>query len=150
MRHFVCQLNRNSEREGVVMGGKSPLKIGAPRVFGNHLSRDGRRYSRAYADLEAAFGPFTSSHVKFEAARVAVLRLQWEHWTEELAAAQGKRRTGRGRRPNERQVERLARRQGLADQSYGTAIGRFEDLMKRTNRQDAKSPLLIDEDEDHG
>ena len=119
-----------------MMAGKRALKGGVPRVFGNHLSHDGRSYSRAYQDLEIAFGPFTSNHVKFEASRVAVLRLQWEHWTKELATAQGKRRNGRGRRPSPREVERLARRQGLADGSYAAALQRFEGLVKRTGGQD--------------
>ena len=112
------------------MGGRSTLKDRKPRLLDRHNGTEGRLYGRIYAELEAAFGPFSSAYVRFEAGRVAISRMQLEHATRELTRVQRARRTGKGRRPNDRQVERLARRQGLADGSYAAAVKRLEELVQ--------------------
>ena len=114
------------------MPGRSPLKGRAPRLLDHHGGMEGRAYRKAYDGLEAMFGPFRHDFIRFEAGCTAVARLQLERSTRELVMAQRKRRVGRGRKPNERQIERLARRQGLADGTYAAAVKRLEELMQRT------------------
>ncbi len=114
------------------MGGRRRLRAGAPRLLGRHAGRDGRAYARFYAALEADLGPFASELVRFEAGRVAVAMLNLEATTRALAAARRARESGKGRRPSTRDVERLARRQGLADQSYAQALDKLRALVART------------------
>jgi hypothetical protein len=123
------------------MPGKRPLKRGAYRLLGHHGGVEGKAFRRFYDALEAAYGPFSTALVRFEASRTAVAAVQVERTTRELVAAQRKRRIGRGRKPNERQVERLARRQGLADGSYAAAVKRLEELTRAT--QHAGDPLAV-------
>ncbi len=110
------------------MSGKRRLKAHAPRLLGRHDGTAGRAFRRAYDALEADLGPFASDLVRFEAGRTAVAMVNLETATHALAAARRERERGKGRRPGSRDVERLARRQGLADQSYGAAVARLETL----------------------
>ncbi len=112
------------------MGGRRRLKAHAPRLLGRHDGQDGRAYRRAYDSLEADLGPFTSRLTRFEAGRVAVTMLNLEIATRALAAARRARESGRGRRPGPRDLERLARRQGLADQSYTQALDKLRELAR--------------------
>lgn len=113
------------------MARRTPLKGRAPRLFGNHGGAEGFAYRRAYDALEVALGPFPNDYVRFEVGRVAIARMQFERATRELVTAQRQRRRGRGRRPNPQQIERLARRQGLADGTYASALRRLEELVSR-------------------
>lgn len=115
------------------MGGRRYLKNGAPRLLGNHGGMEGAAYRRAYADLAEEFD-LSSAFLRFEAGRVAALRVQLEAGTKALAAAQRSRRLGKGRRPNAQQIERLSRRAGLADGSYAQALARLEHLAPRRSR----------------
>ena len=117
------------------MAHQRPLKGRAPRLLGNHGGMEGKVYRRAYDALEAALGPFLNEDVRFEAGRVAVARMQFERATRELVTMQRKRRCGRGRRPNERMIERLARRQGKADGTYATARRQLEELIARNSHR---------------
>ena len=126
------------------MPGRNFLKDGAPRLLGNHGGREGKAYRKAYDALLVAYGPFLTDHVCFEAGRVALARMQLEHWSRELALLQRKRRYGRGRRPNDRQVERIARRQGLADGTYVNAVRRLEELIARTGHGDLAKQIADD------
>ncbi len=117
------------------MGSRATLNDGVPKLLGNHGGWEGRAFRRAYESLLAEYGPFPSQFLRFEAARVAVCSLQFVRATRELTTAQRKRRSGKGRRPNPQQVERLARRQGLADGSYGSALSRFQELVTRNGRK---------------
>ena len=113
------------------MPGKRPLKSQAPRLLGYHGGAEGKAYRRAYDALGTELGPFRNEYVRYEAGRVAIARMQFERATRELVFMQRQRRQGRGRRPNLQQIERLARRQGLADGSYAQAIRRLEELVSR-------------------
>jgi len=117
-----------------MMARRRLLKGRAPRLLGNHAGREGKAYRAAFDSLEAQYGPFQNDVLRFEAGRTAVARMQFERATQELNAAQRKRRIGRGRRPNAQQIERLARRQGLADGTYAAAMKRLEDLAARVHR----------------
>jgi hypothetical protein len=90
-------------------------------------------FRRAYADLAGEFD-LSSSFLRFEAGRVAALRVQLEASTRALVDAQRARRIGRGRRPNADKIERLSRRQGLADGSYAQALARLEQLAPRAHK----------------
>lgn len=111
------------------MGGRRQLKAHAPRFLGRHDGRDGRAYYRCFAALEADLGPFTSALVRFEAGRTAVAMVNLTLATEALTAARRARDRGKGRRPGPRELERLARRQGLADTSYSQALDRLRELV---------------------
>jgi hypothetical protein len=117
------------------MPSQRVLPCGAPRVFGNHSGHEGHVYRNCYAALEAVYGPFIAEAVKFEAARAAIARMQLEAATAALVELQRMRRTGRGRRPNLRDVERAARRQGLADNSYASAMNRLEQVIAAVSRK---------------
>jgi hypothetical protein len=117
------------------MGGRSALKSGAPRLLQHSNGAEGYAYRRAYATLEVTLGPFATDLVRFEAGRVAMAIVQYQAATRALSAAQRTRRVGKGRRPNAQQIERLARRQGLADGSYQAAVTRLEALVQRNGNR---------------
>src|SRR5437879_1016206 len=116
------------------MSHLSPLKGGAPRLLGHHGDSIGRRYRRVYDALEGELGPFTVLQ-RLEAGRVAVCYVQLEAATSALVEAQRHRRNGKGRRPNLEQIERLARRQGLADGSYSQALDKLKELTAASRRR---------------
>jgi hypothetical protein len=120
---------------------KRVLKDGAPRLLGHHGGAEGVAYQRHYQAIKQAFGPFESDLLRYEAGRLAVARMQFERATAELTTFQKKRRTGKGRRPNERLIERLARRQGLADQTLSTTLARFEALARANGKSDLARSL---------
>lgn len=113
------------------MGGRRRLKGDAPRLLGRHDGPAGRAYRRAYDALAQEFGPFPSPLLRFEAGRVAVAMLNLEYASTALAAARRLRERGKGRRPSPREIERLSRRQGLADASYSAALARLRELAGR-------------------
>ena len=112
------------------MGGRRRLKAGAPRLLGRHDGPSGRAYRRGYDALEADLGSFASELVRFEAGRVAVAMLNLETAIRALAAARRARESGKGRRPGPRDLERLARRQGLADATYSQALDKLRELAR--------------------
>jgi membrane-bound lytic murein transglycosylase B len=126
------------------MSHRSPLKGGAPRLLGHHGGAMGKAYRRVYDALESEFGPFTVLQ-RLEAGRVAVCYVQLEAATNALVDAQRQRRHGKGRRPNLEQIERLARRQGLADGSYSQALDKLKELTAANRkRQPASGRELLE------
>jgi hypothetical protein len=109
------------------MASRRALKNGAPRLLAHHGGAEGSVYRRVFDALAAEFGPFTALGC-LEAGRTAAAYLQLQTTTRALVAAQRKRRLGRGRTLNVQQLERLARRAGLADQSYSQALDRLREL----------------------
>jgi hypothetical protein len=110
------------------MGGRRRLSAGAPRLLGSHSGARGRAYRRAFNALVAEFD-LASALARLEAGRVAVAWVNLEASSESLEAARRAREEGRGRRPSPRTIERLARRQGLADQSYAQALAALRELV---------------------
>jgi hypothetical protein len=96
--------------------------------LGRHDGREGRSYQRCYEALATAFN-LSTPLLRLEAGRVAALRVQLEIATANVMEAQRMRRTGTGRRPNVREVERLSRRAGLLDGSYERALQRLEEMV---------------------
>ncbi|MBI4346857.1 MAG: hypothetical protein HY553_08375 [Elusimicrobia bacterium] len=127
------------------MSGKRRLKANAPRLLGRHDGPDGRAYRRAYDALEADLGPFASELVRFEAGRAAVTMVNLEGATKAQAAARRARESGKGRRPGPRDLERLARRQGLADATYSQALDKLRELAQRNGHpRGGRAPLTSD------
>jgi hypothetical protein len=102
------------------------------RLLGTHEGLQGRAFRRGYDALVERFGPFESKLLRLEASRVAAAWANLEDATRALADARRRRATGRGRRPASRDVERFARRQGLADGSYQLALNRLEQMVAST------------------
>jgi hypothetical protein len=108
-------------------GGRKPLALGKPRLLGYQGGVDGRAYHRAYAALDQEFLLMTPL-LRLEAGRVAVAWVNFVAATRALTAARREREHGKGRRPSAQVIERLSRRQGLADASYSLALGKLREL----------------------
>lgn len=113
------------------MAHRSPLLGGAPRLLGSHAGAEGKAYRKCFDALAGDLGPFTPLQT-LEAGRVAAAWVALVAATRALNAAQRARRLGKGRRPSVTAVEKLARRQGLADGSYGTALDKLQALCRTT------------------
>ena len=101
------------------------LRGGLARVFPDHRSRLAVAYRREYAALLTGLAIDGDGLVRREAARVALLAVRARTSAHAWAEAVEQRRTGRGRRPNERRIERLARRAALDDGSHVAALDRL-------------------------
>jgi hypothetical protein len=99
-------------------------------MLGKHHGADGRAYRRAWEALCLEFGhPEPKSLTRLEMGRVCVCWTALEAATESLANARQARAEGKGRRPSDRDIERLARRQGLADSSYAAALDKLREMV---------------------
>jgi hypothetical protein len=114
------------------MAGRRPLKGGAVRLLGHHGGVEGVNFRRAFDALAEALGPFTRLQA-YEASRVAGAWANFEAASRALATARRARMHGKGRRPNAQAVEKLARRQGLADGSYSQALAALRALGAERN-----------------
>jgi hypothetical protein len=111
------------------MAHRHRLKGGLPRALGRHDGAQGRAYRRFYAALAQEFGPFASeSFLALAAGRVARLWLELDAAALALAEARRARQTGKGRRPSETRVERLANRHRVADSAYAAALTELREL----------------------
>ena len=125
------------------MGGRRRLRAGAPRMLGRHDGVRGRWFRHAWTALVAEYGPFTGL-ARLEAGRVALAWVNLEAATEALEAARRAREEGRGRRPSPHAIERLYRRQGLADQSYSQALTQLRALIERNHNGHGLAAALAD------
>lgn len=121
--------------------GSRPLVNGAPRMFSYHGGTLGRWYSQQFAALLARFGPFDAMTAAY-AASVSALFVTFKADSAALNLALEARRHGKGRRPNATAIARLEKRQGLAWQSYDSALRRLEELAP--NRNGHGGPTLAD------
>jgi hypothetical protein len=122
------------------MGNRRSLSGGLPRLLAEHRSPEGAQYRRAYQALEAEHGPFRTATLRFAAGRVALLEVSLTASSRALDAARRQRTSGKGRRPSERQLERLARRVGLDDGSYQAALDRLREMAG----QQKKTPSIAE------
>lgn len=120
------------------MSGRRRLSAGKPRLLGKHDGREGKWYGECWAAL-SDIAPL-SGLLRLEAGRVCVAWVQFRAATEALQAARRTRRDAKGRRPGGPDLERLARRQGLADGSYSQAFDKFLALVDRCGKSRATSP----------
>jgi hypothetical protein len=116
------------------MAGRRRLRSGLSVWLPDHRGPDGRCFNRATrAALELA-GVTTlngSELLRLETRRYAIAAVVYERAARAWAEAVARREGGKGRRPSERQVERAARRLGLADGSLKEATSRLEALAAR-------------------
>jgi hypothetical protein len=119
------------------------LSARIPRALGLHLGDEGNQFTFRFGALAEHYGPFSTRLERLEAARVASLGVQLDLATAALVNAQRKRREGRGRKPTVQQIERLARRQGLADTSYAASLARLEELVAAKPRPVPKITELV-------
>jgi hypothetical protein len=110
------------------MGKRRALSGGQPRMLSDHRSPEGAQYRSAFEALKAEHGPFHTATLRFAAGRVALLEVSLTASSRALDAARRQRAIGKGRRPSERQLERLARRVGLDDGSYQAALDRLREM----------------------
>lgn len=109
-------------------------RLGLPRRFASHLSRNGFRYREHFEALLAQYGPFSNELVRQAAADVA----QWH--TIKLAAVEAweratyARQSGKGRRPSTSEIIRLSKRCAMESQSYTFAYNRLRELLGATPR----------------
>jgi hypothetical protein len=126
------------------MGGRGRLTAGQPRALGRHDGLEGAVFRRAWASLVGEFGqPEPRSLLRLEMARAAVACVNFEVATRALVDARRAREKGRGRRPSPRAIERLCRRQGLADGSYSQALDKLRELVAGRNAQPASISDLV-------
>ncbi|SRR6266436_2141041 len=84
VRLAPSELHRSQERrlpgaKGGHMGGRAPLKAGAPRLMSTHGGQSGRAYRRAWAAIIRETGPLDARPLlKLQAGRVAVLWASFE------------------------------------------------------------------------
>ena len=121
------------------MGGRRPLKAGAVRLLGRHDGATGRAFRRCFDALTQAFD-LSTPLARLEASRVAAAWVNVEVSTRALETARRARANGRGRRPGGRDIERAARRQGLADGSYSQGLDKLRALVG------GRKPLTIAEE----
>ena len=108
------------------MGGRAPLRAGAPRLLSSHGGIGGRAYRRAWAAILAETGPLTDAPLlRLMAGRVAVLWCSFEAATRAMSVAQEQRETGRGRRPTMAALDRLEHRLQVASREYGEALDKL-------------------------
>lgn len=99
------------------------------RLFRSLLKNHPRVTRAHFRALRAKLGPFDPV-TRAYADAVTAMWWSFAQATMELGELEGKRRTGRGRRPSVRTIERLRKRQGIAFQSYDAALARLEQLAK--------------------
>jgi len=89
----------------------------------HHHGFAGKAFSRCYVALLEEYPQIqTSKLARLETSRVALAWVNLQLSTHALDEARWKRAHGRGQRPSTRDLERCARRQGLADGSYSQAL----------------------------
>jgi len=107
--------------------GKRYLKGDLVRMLPDHRTLQARAY-RAHVALLAEQYTLDSAFKRDAAASVALARVLRDAAVKVLIEAQGQRAAGRGRKPSAREVERLAKRQGLQAGDYERALDRLEKL----------------------
>jgi hypothetical protein len=113
------------------MGSRPRLRGGFKTWLPDHRLADGRRYARYLKvglELLGRESLNGSELLRAEVERYAQAALLHDAATRHWADLLTKRETGKGRRPNERRVERAARRVGLADLTLKECTARLEQL----------------------
>jgi hypothetical protein len=116
------------------MGGRSRLRGGLERVLPDHRSALEQALRREYRALLDGLAIDGDPLLGREASRVAFLAIRAQESARAWGEVIEKRRTGRGRRPSPRAVERAARRAALDDQTATQALDRLRELAGRNGR----------------
>jgi len=107
--------------------GRRGLRGGAVRLLGAHSGVHGRWYRECWDALIAEYGQLTGL-ARLECGRVCLAWVQLRATTLALVDGQRARQRRAGKPPSVQQIERLARRQGLADATYSQALDKLRDL----------------------
>jgi hypothetical protein len=111
------------------MGGRRRLAGGFTPWLPDHRGQDGRAFRRYVSAALELVGPLNGSErTRAEVRRYAIAGVAYDPAAMAWGAAVAARERGRGRRPSARQVERAARRLGLAEQTLTAASARLEAL----------------------
>jgi hypothetical protein len=117
------------------MAGRRRLLSGLSVWLPSHKTHDGRlfnRYTKAGLEVVGLTTLNGSELVRAEVRRYAIAGVVYERAARAWGEAVARREHGRGRRPSERQLERAARRLGLAEQTLSGAGARLAALAGRT------------------
>jgi hypothetical protein len=110
--------------------GRRRLRGGFAVWLPDHRGTDGvlfRRYLKAGVELIGGVLNGSELH-RVEVRRYAIAGVVYERAARAWGEAVARREHGRGRRPSRRDVERTARRLGLAEQTFTAAAQRLEAL----------------------
>jgi len=125
------------------MGWRGPyLGRAMPRRFLSHKGVMGTAFRTHYASLEESYGPFSTELQRQAAADAAQYHCVKLLATQAWEQAQVTRTTGKGRRPNQSAVIRLAKRMALESQSYQLAVNRLRELTPKAEGHRDLSHLL--------
>src|SRR5262245_46593914 len=104
------------------MGGRRRLVGGYPVWLVDHSNAEGYVARRDLKAGEQIVGkPNGPEHLRIEIRRYAIAGVAYEAAARQHAELIAKRENGTGRRPSLRDVERAARRLGLADMTFREA-----------------------------
>lgn len=119
------------------MGGRRRLEGGFTPWLPDHRGQDGRAFRRYIRAGQEITGPMNGSAlVRVDLARYGVAGVVYDRSARAWADVLARRESGRGRRPSERQLERAARRLGLADATLKEATTRLESLASQARPMD--------------
>jgi hypothetical protein len=124
-------------------GGRRLLRGGFSVWLPDHRSVEGhtfRRYLQAAEEITGAANG--SMHLRVEQRAYAIAGIMHDRAAQTWAELVHARETGKGRKPNLRQVERAARRVGLAALTLKDATARLEALAG--NHQRTPTELLAE------
>lgn len=110
------------------MGGRRRLAGGFTPWLADHRSPEGHALRRYLHAAEEIVGPIEGERLRVEARQYAVAGVVFERSSQFWADLVARRQRGKGRRPSERQIERAARRLGLAIGTLKEATARLEAL----------------------
>ena len=126
------------------MAGRDRLRGGYTVWLPDHRMPDGYVFRRYLKAGEEIVGPVNGSErLRVEVRRYAIAGVVFERSSKLWAELVDKRERGKGRRPSDRQVERAARRLGLADLSLKEATARLDELASRRPRVPATPEALL-------
>src|SRR5262245_50793036 len=111
------------------MGGRRRVAGGFSVWLPDHRHREGHMFRRYLAAAQEIVGPLNGSErLRIEIQQYAIAGIMHERAARTWAEMVAKRDHGKGKRPNSRQVERAARRVGLAAITLKEVTARLEAL----------------------
>jgi hypothetical protein len=112
------------------MGGRRRLRDNLERMLPDHRSALGQELRREHRALVTSLAIDGDVLLQREANRVAWLGVRSRESGRVWGLLIEKRRSGRGRRPSPRALERARRAAALDDASYSQALDRLRQLVK--------------------
>jgi hypothetical protein len=114
------------------MGGDRRPAADKTRMLGAPAAPDGREFGHAWRALVGEFGlPTSRSLLRLAMMRCAARWVALAAATRVLTDARRARIEGKGRRPSQREIDRLSKRAALEDGSYEQALNQVRELAAR-------------------